>query len=307
LLPGPVLKAQYPDLAVWDWSYANPFRWNAYDSLDGGVTWRFDDFEDGDTRQYAPDGNEPMFIVGVDANGREITERSNVVQVEDAPPPLLTDLVAYWKLDETSGTRADATGNGHDLADIHNDTGSGAGIIGNGADFSTTTYGLVSLGPGIQGGDMTVSFWVNSPGMNDNQINIFYQSYDLSIYYYFDGDQCPGTSITAYADAGACVYDGVQNASPTGWFHIVGVRRGNQLEIYRNGVRRYFYDPYHTDLLVGDLTSPGWPDQFIIGNSGGGYFVHGMMDEVGVWSRALTVDEIELLYNDGSGLAYEDF
>jgi hypothetical protein len=31
------------------------------------------------------------------------------------------------------------------------------------------------------------------------------------------------------------------------------------------------------------------------------------MDEVGVWSRALSPEEIALLYNSGSGLAYEDF
>jgi hypothetical protein len=223
------------------------------------------------------------------------------------PGSLLTDLFAYWKLDETSGTRADATGHGHDLADVCNDTGSGAGIIGNGADFSTTSYGLLSTGPGIRGGDMTVSFWVNSQGMADLRHDIFYQSYDLSIYYFFTDGEYPGTAIITYADAAACVYDGVRNDSPTGWFHIVGVRRGNQVEIYRDGVRRFAYDPYNTDMVVGDLSSPGWPDQFFIGNSGGDCFVEGKMDEVGVWSRALMADEIVLLYNDGSGLAYEDF
>jgi hypothetical protein len=87
LLPAPVLAAQYPSLAVWDWPYADPFRWNAYDSLDGGVTWNFIGFEDGDARLYAPDGNQPMLIVGVDSYGREITGRSNVIQVDDAPAP----------------------------------------------------------------------------------------------------------------------------------------------------------------------------------------------------------------------------
>ena len=87
----------------------------------------------------------------------------------------------------------------------------------------------------------------------------------------------------------------------------MGVRRGNRLEIYRDGVRRYFYDSYSTDVIVGDIYSPGWPDQFFIGNGSGNYLVQGMMDEVGVWSRALSADEIALLYNSGSGLAYEDF
>ena len=116
----------------------------------------------------------------------------------------------------------------------------------------------------------------------------------------------PQAVCQGYANGICSVYDGVQNSSPTGWFHIVGVRRGNRLEIYRDGVRRYFYDSYSTDVIVGDIYSPGWPDQFIIGSNGGDDFVQGMMDEVGVWNRALSPEEIALLYNSGSGLAYED-
>ena len=88
LLPAPLLVALYPDLAVWEWNYPDPARWNAYDSLDGGQTYRFDDWETGDARQYAPDGGENlMFIVGVDADGREITERSNAVLPDDGDMP----------------------------------------------------------------------------------------------------------------------------------------------------------------------------------------------------------------------------
>jgi hypothetical protein len=88
LLPAPLLVALYPDLAVWEWNYPDPARWNAYNSLDGGQTYRFDDWETGDARQYAPDGGENlMFIVGVDADGREITERSNAVLPEDGDMP----------------------------------------------------------------------------------------------------------------------------------------------------------------------------------------------------------------------------
>jgi len=52
-----------------------------------------DDFVAGTDRQYAPDGGQhPMCIVGVDANGREVTERSNRVRPDDAliPAPFLT-------------------------------------------------------------------------------------------------------------------------------------------------------------------------------------------------------------------------
>lgn len=84
LLPAPVLRPANPSVAVWDWSLANPSRWNAYNSLDGGLTYQFDDWVAGNQRQFAPDGGQhPLFIVGVDANGVEITQRSNAVRPDD--------------------------------------------------------------------------------------------------------------------------------------------------------------------------------------------------------------------------------
>lgn len=85
LLPAPVLVPRYPSLAGWRWSLANPTRWNAYNSLDNGLSYSFDDFVTGDLRQYAPDGGQHlMFIVGVDGGGNEITQRSNAVRPDAA-------------------------------------------------------------------------------------------------------------------------------------------------------------------------------------------------------------------------------
>jgi len=91
LLPAPLLVATWPSLATWAWTYANPARWNAYNSLYGGLTYQFDDWATGSGRQYAPDGGQHlMFIVGVDANGKEITHRSNAVRPDDAiAPPIV--------------------------------------------------------------------------------------------------------------------------------------------------------------------------------------------------------------------------
>ena len=66
--------------------------WAAYNTLDEGATRNFDDVVLGDGRQYAPDGgSHPMFIVGVDETGIEITERSNSVIPDSAmmPAPVL--------------------------------------------------------------------------------------------------------------------------------------------------------------------------------------------------------------------------
>ena len=90
LLPAPVLRAAYPDLLQWDWELADPFKWNVYVSPDGGATFSMpeDYWVNGDAREFAPDGGSELhFIVGVDANGREITVRSNPICPDDCSPP----------------------------------------------------------------------------------------------------------------------------------------------------------------------------------------------------------------------------
>jgi hypothetical protein len=88
LLPAPVLAAAYPDLAVWSWDYPNPAYWYAYHQHADGEPFTYDDRGAGTDRQYAPDGGQYlMFIVGVDADGNEVTERSNAVRPDDAVPP----------------------------------------------------------------------------------------------------------------------------------------------------------------------------------------------------------------------------
>ncbi len=91
LYPAPVLVATYPSMVTWTWSYTNPFRWLVYMSLNNGASWMLveDYWANGSARQFAPDGgSELYFIVGVNSNGVEITEHSNVVRPDDAPAPV---------------------------------------------------------------------------------------------------------------------------------------------------------------------------------------------------------------------------
>ncbi len=101
LLPAPVLVAQYPTLLVWSWTLANPYKWNVWTSLNGGVSYFLteDYWHYGDSRQFAPDGgSEFYFIVGVDATGKEITHRSNAVRPDDAiAPPEIVGGTYEWE------------------------------------------------------------------------------------------------------------------------------------------------------------------------------------------------------------------
>jgi len=67
---------------------SNPAYWYAYHQHAVGDPFTYDDRGAGTDRQYAPDGGQyPMFIVGCDNDGNEITGRSNAVRPEDALPP----------------------------------------------------------------------------------------------------------------------------------------------------------------------------------------------------------------------------
>jgi hypothetical protein len=47
--------------------------------------------------------------------------------------------------------------------------------------------------------------------------------------------------------------------------------------------------------------------EITIGSTGGtGQYTDGIIDEVGIWEKALTSGEVSELYNSGSGLAYDD-
>lgn len=74
---------------------------------------------------------------------------------------LRADAAAYWKMDEASGTRVDATGNGFDLSDLNN-AGSATGKNGNGLLVSGAAHYARYNGTGLQFGDTSFSIaaWV---------------------------------------------------------------------------------------------------------------------------------------------------
>ena len=76
---------------------------------------------------------------------------------------LQAGLKAYWKLDESSGTRIDSHGS-NDLAD-NNTVGSATGKIGNAADFveANTEFLSIADNADLSTGDedMSITCWVN--------------------------------------------------------------------------------------------------------------------------------------------------
>ncbi len=84
------------------------------------------------------------------------------------------------------------------------------------------------------------------------------------------------------------------------WNHILGVYNGSQLMIYINGKINASVNP------VG--TYGGINDSFLIGRSASNeYGVNGSIDEVMIFNRALTMQEISSLYNSSANSYYRNF
>jgi hypothetical protein len=227
-----------------------------------------------------------------------------------AGPSLLTNILSYWKLDDTSGTSAiDAKGL-HDGSATTSTMGAAgkigtcyqfAGVEGTGVLMpATTDYNLTSVG--------SISLWFT------NSVGAWARGHligNKGVY------ESAGYGILVQSGATPFLEVGVGNASTgvffsgptlatdgTTWYHVVMTWDATgDLILYVNGTE---YDrktigitltnPASYNLQIGEN-----PDPF-------NAVIHsGKIDEVGIWSRVLTSTEVTSLYNGGSGKSFDTF
>jgi len=221
-------------------------------------------------------------------------------------PTLTTNLVSYWNLNEASGTRVDSTATGNDLTD-NNTVLSAAGKLGNAADFERDNSEYLSIADNASlsiTGAVSISAWVNIESLNVMGIAGKYitagnlRSYQMHI----DAvDQQEGY----VSSDGTAVYTKQITAVPSTatWYHMVMVFvPSTSLTMYRNGVALTQTAGGTIPASIQDNTSlfqigAGWA-------TGDNNF-DGLIDEVGIWSKALSTDEIADLYGEGTPPAYE--
>jgi len=207
---------------------------------------------------------------------------------------LNTDLVSYYKLDETSGTVLDAYGSNDGTN--NGATPNVAGKINTAYDFELSENDNINLGnsfTGVYGEEQfSISVWFNGESFGTlNDILSDHQSL---------GDS--GTAIMfrpqrfSY-NTGTTLehWDITEGTINTGtWYHYVITKNNTHFTFYKDGS----FIETHADtgiirtqtraLLIGNDNS----------NSNG---FDGKIDEIGIWNRALSPDEVTQLYNSGSG------
>ena len=225
-------------------------------------------------------------------------------------PALSTGMVGYCKLDETSGTTA------YDSLGLHNGTITGstvnqAGKLNTSYLFNgTSNYVYLPIGLAINTATSgyTISTWIYAQskasagswsglvmdwvsGGKNNAV------FGLSI-----SNGTTPTNIGAWTggNQGTSVSVGTLT---TGWHHVVGVWTAGTTFV---PVRMYFDGNYVGNSVTDRSASWSGTVDFGLGTTYTGYdtFFKGSMDEVGIWNRTLTDQEVSSMYNAGNGSQY---
>ncbi len=206
-----------------------------------------------------------------------------------------SDLVGYWKLDEGSGNIAYDSSVFSNNGTLHGGPTWTTGKIGNALSFDgVDDYVDCGNGKSLSGmSALTIETWVKPnefpPSLNKRILEKGYT-------YYLVDTTAKKAQLLLYTTGG---YDYVTADSPlldtAKWYHIVGVYDGTNIMIYIDGIKVATKTHIYGGLPVATNSSP-----LILGSVNGisNYF-NGLIDEVRIYNRALSADEILQHYQAG--------
>ncbi len=213
---------------------------------------------------------------------------------------LLNGLVAYWDLDDDA-IDSHSTFDGTEVASPTY----GAGIINNGITLSGASNQSVNFGndSALNPSEMSVSLWFKADSIA-NLETLFSRQSSSSPYPSYDIRFNSSSQINPYVVCGGSAKSITSTTTfSTGTFyHLVLTVDGTDMRIYVDGSSDA--TPVSTGAAI-----TGGTENTILGahSTAGSRGFDGIIDEVGVWNRALSADEVTTLYNGGSGLSYASF
>jgi hypothetical protein len=222
---------------------------------------------------------------------------------------IIDGLVGYWPLNEGGGTTtSDLSGNGND--GTLNLPKWDSGKFGSALNFDGVDDYVDCGNPSILDfgtGDFTISAWVKMPSSTD-VYTVFAKGGDDSggVRYTLSMGESNDHGITMLTDdnsdkiraeGATLVDDGI-------WHHVVGMREGTTLRtsvdgVYEDGINDLPSAGYNLsgtsqkNALIGAI----WSQEDNVIKK---YFT-GLIDDVAIWNRALTPEEISYLWNNGDG------
>ena len=220
--------------------------------------------------------------------------------------PLTDSLIAFWKLEEASGTRVDEIGN-NDLTD-NNTVTQATGKVGNCAQFTAANLEYLSIADNpdlsFADEDFTFALWVYFDSLTNYRILLMKDNAsavaddDLPYRIYTnDGNADKITfNVGNNTISGSVADDTLGTPSTATWYFVVAWHDSvaNTVNIrVNNGTA-------DSASYSGGSFDDGSP--FSLGRQDvGGLYHDGRLDAVGVWGRVLTSGEQTELWNGGNG------
>jgi|GEM_PF-5418221 len=224
---------------------------------------------------------------------------------------LTDDLVAYWPLSEVSGTRVDVTGRDNDL-DSFGDPGNSVGKVGNAVQLDPDDQQFLSRSSteDLELGDIdfTIAGWFKAASFNP--VGSFPENGARHLVSKWKSPHEYLVALNADGSLSFLIEDGV---SEHGWSTgpgAVSLNVWNYFVVWHdsvdNAVGIRLNGQEYTFPYTGGVNTSS--ENFTIGRNddvtGGASYFDGLIDEVGVWKRLLTLDERIKLYNDAHGCTH---
>ena len=198
-------------------------------------------------------------------------------------------VVSWWKF---NGDANDEIGNNNGT--LNGGTNCNVnGVFGNACNFnSINNYIIIADKDNLNFGtnNFSVSAWIKSGGFfsRGSGLNTILSKGDSKTPAYsleFDPSNITHFVVGNYANNFATGNGALDN----NWHHVVGVRESGVLKIYIDGIKG-------TDGI--NQSSATTTSNLVIGDDGNGYRTFtGSVDEVMIFNRALTSDQVQALYN----------
>lgn len=216
-----------------------------------------------------------------------------------------TGLVSWWSLDEASGTRNDSHGTNH-LTD-NNTVGSTTGVKGNAAQFVAANSESLSVASNASLETGNVDFWLGGwirfTSIGDYRFLINKDNNgaarEWSLYYANDNPK----TFSFYVVRGGVVEIRAASLIPTTstWYLVQAWHDNSDNSIYI----RVNDGTIHTTSLGG--TPSATAAALELGKRSSALFHNGLMDEVFYFkNRVPTTDDLDFMYNGGSGRTYSE-
>ncbi len=213
---------------------------------------------------------------------------------------LIDDIIGYWRLDGTTGTVVDSVDGIYNGTDVGGLGRGFLGIINSSFNFTGETNSYVNLTtPTLTcAGDLncSISIWVNTT-FSDSEFFWWQGNNSDSSRTFLSMNTNGSVNFQLANDAAALTNVHTEILDNGYWQHLVAVLNGSSMLIYWNGTLAM------QRAITGTMTS-GEIERIGAGRDGSLQPYMGLLDEIGIWNRTLTTQEVSDLFNNGDGLTF---